>query len=223
MAELRARESISARALEFLILTTTRTGEVIEASRGEFDLKKKEWTIPAGRMKGKKQHRVPLSDRAVEILQAMPSRSRYTFAKENGEPLSNMAMLELLRGMRPDTDLTVHGFRSTFRDWAAERTNYPNHVVEMQLAHKIPDKVEAAYRRGELFAKRKNMMKRWAAFLVAPSPKPIPEPARRPARSREVRSSGFRPPTSRQRAGGDDGRNRSETGGGRSAQMGRAR
>ena len=168
MADLRGRDSISARALEFLILTTTRTAEAIYATSDEFDLKKREWTIPANRMKGKKQHRVPLSDRAVEILKTMPKRSRYVFAKEDGKPLSNMAMLELLRGMRPGLGLTVHGFRSTFRDWAAERTNYPNHVVEMQLAHKIPDKVEAAYRRGELVAKRTNLMKQWATFLAKP-------------------------------------------------------
>ena len=167
MAELRARESI-ARALEFLILTTMPTGEVIEASRGESDLKKKEWTIPAGRMKGKKQHRVPLSDRAVEILQAMPSRSRYTFAKKNGEPLSNMAMLELLRGMRPDTDLTVHGFNRLSASGRRKGRTTRTTSSRCSLIIKSPTRLKL--RTGVAsYAKRKNMMKRWAAFLVTPS------------------------------------------------------
>ena len=166
MADLRARHSTSARALEFLILTAARTGEVIGARWSEIDLKGKEWTVPAGRMKGGLEQRVPLCGRAVEILKALPYRGIHVFAHDNGHPMSNMAMLELLRGMNPG--LTVHGFRSTFRDWAAERTNFPNHVVEKALAHKIPDKVEAAYRRGELFEKRAKLMKQWADFLAKP-------------------------------------------------------
>jgi integrase len=168
MAELRKRDSTSARALEFLILTATRTKEVIGARWSEINLKGKEWTIPSGRMKAGVEHRVPLCDRAVEILKTLPHRGVHVFANGGGHSLSNMALLELLRGIRPG--LTVHGFRSMFRDWCAERTNYPNHIAEKALAHKIPDKVEAAYRRGELFTKRTNMMKQWGAFLAKPLP-----------------------------------------------------
>lgn len=167
-AELRERQSTSAQGLELLVLTAARTSEVIGARWAEFNLKGKVWTIPASRMKTGDEHRVPLCDRAVEILKALPHKGVYVFAGAGGKPLSNMALLELLRGLRPG--LTVHGFRSTFRDWAAERTNYPNHVAEKALAHKIPDKVEAAYRRGELFTKRTKMMKQWADFLAKPPP-----------------------------------------------------
>jgi len=170
MEELRERDSISARALEFLILTAARTGEVIGAQDPEFDLDAKVWTVPGERMKGGKPHRVPLSYRAVEIVNSVDREagSPYIFpgAKEK-EPLSNMAMLELLRGMRPG--LTVHGFRSAFKDWASEDTNHPNLVSEAALAHKIPDKVEAAYRRGELMAKRAHLMNDWAAYCSRPA------------------------------------------------------
>jgi integrase len=170
MAELRARKSLSASALEFAVLTAARTGEVIGAHWSEINLKQNEWCIPAERMKAGREHRVPLSDRAVEILKAQKSRSGdFVFGSEvNGRPLSNMAMLELLRGMRPGT--TVHGFRSVFRDWAAERTNFPNHVVEKALAHVVGDKVEAAYRRGDLFLKRRKLMEAWEGFLARPLP-----------------------------------------------------
>jgi integrase len=113
-------------------------------------------------MKAAKAHRVPLSDRAVQVLTALPPNGAHIF------PLSNMAMLELLRGMRPDT--TVHGFRSSFRDWAAERTSYPNHVAEAALAHTISDKVEKAYRRGDLFEKRRRLMADWATWCSRPVP-----------------------------------------------------
>jgi integrase len=162
MAELRGRDSLSARALELAILTATRTGEVIGATWDEIDLKAKTWTIPAGRMKAGKEHRVPLTDRALKILSTLPRRGKLVF------PLSNMAMLELLRGMRPG--LTVHGFRSTFRDWAAERTSYPNHIAEKALAHVVADKVEAAYRRGDLFEKRRRLMAEWATWCARPAP-----------------------------------------------------
>jgi integrase len=168
MAELRGRDSTSARALEFTILTAARTGEIIYAKRNEIDECKKLWTVPAERMKGGKRHVVPLSDRALAILKALPhDRSGYIFAGLTGEPLSNMAMLELLRGMRPGH--TTHGFRSTFRDWAAERTNYSNHVVEMALAHTVADKVEAAYRRGELLEKRRRLMQQWSDYCARPA------------------------------------------------------
>jgi len=176
MAELRNRKSTSARALEFLILTASRTNEVIGATwDNEIDLKTKTWTIPAGRMKAGVEHRVPLCDRAVEILKALPHRGVHVFAGADGKPLSNMALLQMLRGLRPG--LTVHGFRSSFRDWAAERTNYPNHVAEMALAHKISDKVEAAYRRGELLAKRTKMMTEWSRFLAKLPASGTDEPA----------------------------------------------
>jgi integrase len=161
MAELRARASLSARALEFTILTVARTGETIGATWDEIDdLKAKTWTIAASRMKGRREHRVPLPDRAVDILRTLPRRSERVF------PLGDMAMLRLLRAMRPGT--TVHGFRSTFRDWTAERTSYANHVVEQALAHTIGDAVERAYRRGDLFEKRRKLMAQWAAFCTSP-------------------------------------------------------
>jgi integrase len=163
MAELRGRDSLSARALEFTILTAARTNEVIGAEGIEIDPKAKMWTVPADRMKGGRQHRVPLPKRAVATLKMPLPRGRIF-------PLSNMAMLQMLQGMRPDA--TVHGFRSAFRDWAAERTSYPNHVVEMALAHTIGDKVEKAYRRGDLFAKRRRLMTAWAKFCG--SAKPLP-------------------------------------------------
>jgi integrase len=116
-------------------------------------------------MKAKAEHRVPLTPRAIEILEGLEHRGEFVFGTAvTGKPLSNMALLELLRGMRPGT--TTHGFRSTFRDWAAERTNYPNHVVEKALAHAIPDKVEKAYRRGDLFEKRRKLMEQWGTFLA---------------------------------------------------------
>jgi integrase len=168
MAELRKRDSVSARALEFTILTCGRTGETIGATWDEIDLKKKLWTVPAERMKADREHRVPLTDRAVEILKALPHRGAYVFTGTNKKPLSNMAMLEQLRGMSPGH--TVHGFRSTFRDWAAERTPYPEFVVEMALAHAVGDDVVKAYKRTDLFARRARLMKQWADFLAKPRP-----------------------------------------------------
>jgi integrase len=161
MADLRSRNSLSAGALEFTVLTAVRTGETIGATWDEIDFAAKVWTIPAARMKAGKAHRVPLSDRAAEILASLPREGEHIF------PLSNMAMLELLRGTRPGT--TVHGFRSSFRDWAAERTSYPNHVAEAALAHTIGDKVEKAYRRGDLFEKRRRLMEAWAEYCAKPT------------------------------------------------------
>jgi integrase len=168
MAELQGREGISARALEFLILTAARTAEVLGATWNEFDLPNKLWTIPAERMKASREHRVPLSDAATDLLKSLPKETKnpHVFVGgRKGQGLSNMAMLELLRGMRPG--LTVHGFRSTFKDWAAERTNYPNIVSEMALAHTIDNKVEAAYRRGDLLEKRRQLMRDWAKYCAA--------------------------------------------------------
>jgi len=168
MAELRSRQSVSARALEFAILTAARTGEVIGAKLSEVDLDNAVWTVPADRMKAGREHRVPLPPRAVEIVRERPRDGDYVFpGGRAGKPLSNMALLELMRGMRPE--FVPHGFRSTFRDWAAERTTHPSEVVEQALAHAIESKVEAAYRRGDLFEKRRRLMSDWASYCLAPS------------------------------------------------------
>lgn len=163
VASLRQQGGTSPLALEFTILTAARTGEVIGATWDEIDLNERAWSVPAERMKGGREHRVPLCSRAIEILERFKVLGdRYVFpGGKRGKPLSNMAMLELLKRMgRPD--LTVHGFRSTFRDWAAETTHFPNEMVEMALAHIIENRVEAAYRRGDLFAKRRDLMDAWA-------------------------------------------------------------
>ncbi len=166
VATLRKQEGIAALALEFTILTATRTGEVIGARWEEFDLSEKVWTIPADRMKAKREHRVPLPPRAVELVKELQDKKQNDFVFPGArpkKPVSNMAMLELLKRMER-TDLTVHGFRSTFRDWAAECTNFPNIVSEAALAHTVSDKVEAAYRRGDLFDKRRRLMLEWAKY-----------------------------------------------------------
>ena len=129
----------------------------------EFDLDAAVWTIPGARMKAGKEHRVPLTPRAVEILRTQIGKSEFVFeGGRKGKGLSNMALLEMLRGMAPD--YVPHGFRSTFRDWAAETTDHPSEVVEMALAHAIGSKVEAAYRRGDLFEKRRVLMQDWADY-----------------------------------------------------------
>lgn len=167
MARLRAQEGVSARALEFTILTATRTSETIRARWDEIGLDSKMWTIPGERMKAGKGHRVPLSERAMTILKGLPREGGYVFPGGRAKtPLSSMALLMTLRRMGRD-DITTHGFRSTFRDWAAETTAYPRDVAEMALAHAIADKVEAAYRRGDLFAKRRELMDAWATYCAA--------------------------------------------------------
>ena len=165
MTELRAQEGAAAKSLEFTILTVARTGEVIGAEWSEIDAQAKAWNVPGERMKSAKPHRVPLSAQALSVIETMKGRHvRFVFpGRKEPQPLSNMAMLMLLERMGRE-DLTVHGFRSTFRDWAAERTSYPNHVVEMALAHTIGDKVEAAYRRGDLFEKRRRLMEEWGRY-----------------------------------------------------------
>ena len=178
MNALRTQEGIAARALEFAILTGARTGEVIGARWGEIGLEAKLWTVPAIRMKVGKEHRVPLSARAVAILEEMKLLGHVGDGQDEADafvfpggkpaqPLSNMAFLMLLRRMRRG-DLTAHGFRSTFRDWAAERTNFPSEVAEMALAHAVGDKVAAAYRRGDLFEWRRRFMSEWARFCGTP-------------------------------------------------------
>ena len=155
-------------AFEFLILTATRTNETINAQWNEIDMAASIWTIPANRMKAEKEHRVPLSKRAIEILKAMQADSEgdYVFAgQRDGSPMSNMVFLQLLKRMKRK-DITAHGFRSTFRDWVGETTHYPREVAEAALAHTVKNKAEAAYARGDLFAKRAKMMQDWADFLL---------------------------------------------------------
>jgi integrase len=168
MVELSERDAMAARALEFTILTAARSGEVFGATWGEIDLGGCVWVVPAIRMKGGREHRVPLSKPAVELLEvlqaarntekAKPSDPVFTNAK--GGQLSSMAMAMLLRRMR--SSVTAHGFRSAFRDWASETTSFPHEVCEMALAHTIGNKAEAAYRRGDLFDKRRGLMDAWA-------------------------------------------------------------
>jgi integrase len=163
---LRTQKGSAARALEFTIMTAARTGEVLGARRQEINTSERMWTIPAERMKAGKEHRVPLSANALQLFNSTDAVDAADFVfsgRQPGKPLSNMAMLTLL-GRMGHGDLTVHGFRSTFRDWAAERTNFPNEVVEMALAHVIDDKTEAAYRRGELLDKRRKLMDAWANY-----------------------------------------------------------
>ena len=164
LVELRKQNGIAARALEFAILTAARSGEVRGAAWSEVDLTNGVWTIPAERMKAKREHRVPLSDRAITLLRALPrfEGTDTIFVAPRGGVLSDMTLTAVMRRMK--VDAVPHGFRSTFRDWAAERTNYPREVAEMALAHAIGDKVEAAYRRGDLFEKRRRMMDEWAKF-----------------------------------------------------------
>lgn len=166
LADLRGRESLAARALELCILTATRTAEVTGARWSEFDLTNGTWTIPAERMKAGREHVVPLSEPALAIMKALPryEGSPFIFAGLTGQKhLSNMSMAMLSRRMRREK-VTVHGFRSTFRDWAAETTQFPAEVAEMALAHIIASKVERAYRRGDLLDKRTMLMSAWAKF-----------------------------------------------------------
>jgi integrase len=164
MGSLREQDGTVARALEFTILNAARSGEVMGAQWSEFDLDAKIWTIPAERTKTKREHRVPLAPRSLAILRAMETTKTGNFVFPGGrakKPLSNVAMLRLLNRLVRN-NLTVHGFRSTFRDWAAEQTNYPRELAEAALAHTNADKVEAAYRRGDLFEKRRKLMDAWA-------------------------------------------------------------
>ncbi len=172
MRALTAQKGTAALALRFTILTSARTSEVTGATWGEIDLKAKLWTVPASRMKAGQEHRVPLSAAALAVLSAMhtpdvkPADPIFPGAKR-GKGLSNMSMTAVLRRMKRG-DLTVHGFRSTFRDWAAETNPAPREVAEAALAHTVRDKVEAAYRRGDLLDRRARLMNDWAAYLSRP-------------------------------------------------------
>ncbi|WP_288192708.1 site-specific integrase [uncultured Phyllobacterium sp.] len=164
LTALRKTEGMGSLALEFCILTATRSGEVRGATWDEIDFDKKVWTIPAERMKAGKEHRVPLSKAAIQLLRKVPrfQNSNFAFAAVRGGKISDMTISAVLRRMK--IAAVPHGFRSTFRDWCSERTAYPNDVAEMALAHTIGNKVEAAYRRGDLFEKRVQMMEDWAIF-----------------------------------------------------------
>ena len=171
---LKAQAGVSARALQFLIHTAARSGEVLGARWGEFDLAAKVWTVPAGRMKAGREHRVPLSEAALLILRdtaklrTNDTPEAFVFpGADKDRPLSVMAMTMVLRRMKRG-DLTVHGFRSTFRDWVGEATGTPREVAEAALAHALADKTEAAYARGDLFAKRRRLMDDWATFCALP-------------------------------------------------------
>jgi integrase len=167
---LRQREGMLARCLEFVVLTACRSGEARGARWSEIDLAAKLWTIPPERMKAGKPHRVPLSAEALAVLEALPriAGTDLVFPAPRGGQLSDMALLAVMRRM--GVDAVPHGMRSTFRDWCSERTAYPRDVAEMALAHAIGDKVEAAYRRGELLEKRRRMMADWASFVTGPLP-----------------------------------------------------
>ena len=167
ITRLRKQEGLSARLLEFLILTATRTGEALGASWKEIDLGAAKWTIPADRMKAGREHIIPLSQPAITLLRDLEKyrQGDFVFAgRSAAKTLSTMAMSNLLERMGLRGQITVHGFRSTFRDWVSEQTDFPNEVVEMALAHSIGNKVEAAYRRGDLYEKRQKLMAEWAAY-----------------------------------------------------------
>lgn len=182
MAELRKREGISPRALEFVILTAARAGEVFGATWEEIDLNNRVWIIPASRMKAEKEHWVPLSEQTLKLLHALPhiAGNSYVFPASRAGKLSDMALTMLIRKMhaneqkldrkgfidpRQNKVITTHGFRSTFRDWAGETTHHPREVIEHALAHQLRDKAEAAYARGTLFEKRRNLMNDWDAYI----------------------------------------------------------
>jgi integrase len=170
MGKLRAMQGAAPHALEYTILTAARSGEVLGAKWGEIDLQAKVWTVPAERMKAGKEHRVPLSDRAVAILEEMQQArlSEFLFPGFRlGAQLSDMSLMAVLRRMK--VDATVHGFRSAFRDWAGDSTGFPRDVVEAALAHAIENKTEAAYRRGDALEKRRKLMAAWDRYCTAPA------------------------------------------------------
>jgi integrase len=167
MGKLRAVDSVTARSLEFAILTAARSSEVLYARWSEIDEEGRMWTVPADRMKMRRPHRQPLTDRAMVILQALPKDGDLIFPGERkGRPLDHKAMQRVLE--RIGVDAVPHGFRSAFRDWGAEIGDYPNELLELALAHAVGDRVEAAYRRGDMLAKRRELMADWAAFCLAP-------------------------------------------------------
>jgi integrase len=188
ISALRLREGVAARALEFTILTACRSGEVRGARWAEFDTAGKMWTIPADRMKAKREHQVPLSDAALALLESLSKEGEIVFAGTKSQPLSDMSLTAVIRRMNGDdkpvwvdTDgesITVHGFRSSFRMWAAETTSYPREVAEHALAHQLPDAVERAYQRGSQFAKRAALMAEWAVYCTTVQTDAVVKPIR---------------------------------------------
>lgn len=183
LSELRRKKGTAARAMEFLVLTAARTSEVTGALWEEFDLTNKIWTIPSSRMKARRPHRVPLSEAAIAVLKRLyqETGNPYVFVGARKKCLSNMAMDKILRSMGLKAKATVHGFRSSFRDWVAEATDFPNHVAEAALAHIVGDKVEAAYRRSDLFEKRSHLMTAWACYCLSGDSAQRNPPAKRAA------------------------------------------
>lgn len=165
MRDLNHKEGLAARALEFVVLTAARSGEVRGATWSEIDLDAAVWVVPGDRMKAGREHRVPLCAQAVELLKKMPRfvENEHVFPSPRGKVLSDMALLAVMRRM--EVDAVPHGFRSTFRDWVGERTDYPRELAEQALAHTLESKVEAAYRRGDALEKRRAMMQKWSDFL----------------------------------------------------------
>lgn len=166
MTALRKRPGVSARALEFTILNASRSGEVRGATWPEINFEEKLWTIPGERMKAGKQHRVPLSDRSIEILEAIPrfERSEFVFTSPRGKQLSDMALLQVCRRM--EVNAVPHGFRSSFKDWARSRTAYADEISELALSHVNDDKTRAAYARDELLQKRRKLMQEWTKYCA---------------------------------------------------------
>jgi integrase len=178
MSKLRQNESISAKALEFLILTAVRSGSVRMAEWSEFDLDRKLWVIPAEHTKARQEHRVPLQPQAIKLLKSLPmmAGTNIVFASPTGKALSDMALSQLMRGMRERGELTIaavpHGFRSTFRNWAAEQTPYPDEIRKVASGHAVGDSVKEAYQRTDLLEKRRKLMDEWGQFLSQPNIKP---------------------------------------------------
>ena len=181
MAALRERAAVSARALEFLTLTASRSGEAIGAQWSEIDIDAATWTVPASRMKKGTEHIVPLSRRAIEILAVLPRVNDFLFpGVRGGQPIGEDAMLVALREIRGNGD-TVHGLRSSFRDWAGDATNFPHEVVEFALAHSIPSKTAAAYRRYSALTKRRALMEQWSGYCASSGTSATVTPLRRKA------------------------------------------
>ncbi|MGO9399766.1 MAG: tyrosine-type recombinase/integrase [Xanthobacteraceae bacterium] len=171
LADLRGRKpSPATAALEVLILTAARSGEILGARWSEIDLKAATWTIPAERMKSKRQHRIPLSKRVLDVLTGLTRKGDLIFSRDGAKALRSDALTNLLHGLRPDTAAVVHGFRSSFRDWCAERTNFPREVCEQALAHAVGSKTEQSYKRSDHLEQRRKLMAQWATYLSKPLP-----------------------------------------------------
>jgi len=168
MDELRKIEGMTARCLEFVVLTAARSNEALTAKWSEIDLHARTWTLPASKMKGRREHRVPLAPAALSLLEALPRNGEYVFTGHRGRQFLSPASMKMLL-IRVKQPTTTHGFRSSFRDWCAEQTSYPAEVAEMALAHRVGSQVENAYRRTDMFERRRRLMAEWAAFCETPA------------------------------------------------------